>query len=162
MALTEEMLVGLAHEVAGGTTLQYGGEAIDLARPWPRRTMAELVSEYASVPAERVLEHELLAPLAASRGITVHPNATAGHLLAAVFEAVVEPHLVQPIFVTQVPIELSPPARRDDPHPRFLDPLQPLGARHEIAHPFSELDDPDDQRGRLQEQLPARAAGDTQ
>src|SRR5207253_1296172 len=55
MALTEEMLVGLAHEVAGGTTLAYGGETIDLARPWPRRTMAELVSEHTSVPAERVL-----------------------------------------------------------------------------------------------------------
>src|SRR5439155_254970 len=121
MALTEEMLVGLAHEVAGGTTLQYGGEAIDLARPWPRRTMAELVSEHASVPAERVLERELLASLAASRGITVHPNATAGHLLAAVFEAVVEPHLVQPIFVTQFPIELSPLARRSDRDPRFVD-----------------------------------------
>src|SRR2546428_6458374 len=88
MALTEEMLVGLAHEVAGGTTLQYGGEAIDLARPWPRRTMAELVSEYASVPAERPLERQLLAPLAASRRVTVHPNATAGHLPPAVLGAV--------------------------------------------------------------------------
>src|SRR5213079_407707 len=95
MALTEEMLVGLAHEVAGGTTLQYGGEAIDLARPWPRRTMAELVSEHASVPAERVLDRELLGRLAVSHGITTHPSASAGHLLAAVFETVVEPLLVQ-------------------------------------------------------------------
>src|SRR5437762_645555 len=121
MALTEEMLVGLAHEVAGGTTLPYGGEAIDLARPWPRRTMAELVSEHASLPAERVLERELLAPLAASHGITTHPSASAGHLLAAVFETVVEPLLVQPIFVTQFPLELSPLARRNDRDPRFVD-----------------------------------------
>ncbi len=162
MALTEEMLVGLAHEVAGGTTLQYGGEAIDLARSWPRRTMAELVSEYASVPAERVLERELLAPLAASRGITVHPNATAGHLLAAVFEAVVEPHLVQPIFVTQFPIELSPLARRNDRDPRFVDRFELFVARHEIANAFSELNDPEDQRGRFEEQLRARAAGDAE
>jgi len=162
MALTEEMLVGLAHEVAGGTTLQYGGEAIDLARSWPRRTMAELVSEYASVPAERVLERELLAPLAASRGITVHPNATAGHLLAAVFEAVVEPHLVQPIFVTRFPIELSPLARRNDRDPRFVDRFELFVARHEIANAFSELNDPEDQRGRFEEQLRARAAGDAE
>ena len=162
MALTEEMLVGLAHEVAGGTTLQYGGEAIDLARPWPRRTMAELVSEYASVPAERVLEREILAPLAASRGITVHPNATAGHLLAAIFEAVVEPHLVQPIFVTQFPIELSPLARRNDRDPRFVDRFELFVARHEIANAFSELNDPEDQRGRFEEQLRARAAGDAE
>jgi len=162
MALTEEMLVGLAHEVAGGTTLQYGGEAIDLARPWPRRTMAELVSEHASVPAERVLERELLASLAASRGITVHPNATAGHLLAAVFEAVVEPHLVQPIFVTQFPVELSPLARRSDRDPRFVDRFELFVARHEIANAFSELNDPEDQRGRFEEQLRARAAGDAE
>ena len=162
MALTEEMLVGLAHEVAGGTTLQYDGEAIDLARPWPRRTMAELVSEYASVPAERVLERELLAPLAASRGITVHPNATAGHLLAAVFEAVVEPHLVQPIFVTQFPLELSPLARRNDRDPRFVDRFELFVARHEIANAFSELNDPEDQRARFEEQLRARAAGDAE
>ena len=162
MALTEEMLVGLAHEVAGGTTLQYGGEAIDLARPWPRRTMAELVSEHASVPVERVLERELLAPLAASRGITVHPNATAGHLLAAVFEAVVEPHLVQPIFVTQFPVELSPLARRNDRDPRFVDRFELFVARHEIANAFSELNDPEDQRGRFEEQLRARAAGDAE
>src|SRR5213593_697825 len=155
MALTEEMLVGLADQVAGGTRLQYGGEAIDLARPWPRRTMAELVSEHASLPAERVLERELLAPLAASRGITVHPNATAGHLLAAVFEAVVEPHLVQPIFVTRFPIELSPLARRNDRDPRFVDRFELFVARHEIANAFSELNDPE-------EQLRARAAGDAE
>src|SRR6266581_1530121 len=116
MALTEEMLVGLAHEVAGGTTLQYGGEAIDLARSWPRRTMAELVSEYASVPAERVLERELLAPL----------------------------------------------ARRNDRDPRFVDRFELFVARHEIANAFSELNDPEDQRGRFEEQLRARAAGDTE
>jgi len=162
MALTEEMLVWLAEQVAGVTTLQCGGEAIDLARPWPRRTMAELVNEYASVPAERVLERELLAPLAASRGITVHPNAPAGHLLAAVFEAVVEPHLVQPIFVTQFPIELSPLARRNDRDPRFVDRFELFVARHEIANAFSELNDPEDQRGRFEEQLRARAAGDAE
>ena len=162
MALTEEMLVGLAHEVVGGTTLAYGGETIDLARPWPRRTMAELVSEHASVPAERVLDRELLRRLAASRGITTHPDASAGHLLAAVFETVVEPLLVQPIFVTQFPLELSPLARRNDRDPRFVDRFELFVARHEIANAFSELNDPEDQRGRFEEQLRARAAGDAE
>src|SRR5438034_969249 len=162
MALTEEMLVGLAHEVVGGTTLAYGGETIDLARPWPRRTMAELVSEHTSVPAERVLDRELLRRLAASRGITTHPDASAGHLLAAVFETVVEPLLVQPIFVTQFPLELSPLARRNDRDPRFVDRFELFVARHEIANAFSELNDPEDQRGRFEEQLRARAAGDAE
>src|SRR5439155_1459544 len=105
---------------------------------------------------------DVLAPLAASRGTTVHPNATAAHLLAAVFEAVVEPHLVQPIFVTQFPVELSPLARRSDRDPRFVDRFELFVERHEIANAFSELNDPEDQRGRFEEQLRARAAGDAE
>jgi lysyl-tRNA synthetase class 2 len=160
MALTEEMLVGLAREVTGGTTLQYGADTIDLVPPWPRRTMVELVGEHAGVPAEHALERERLATLAASRGITIHPNATAGHLLAALFEAVVQPQLVQPIFVTQFPVELSPLARRSARDPRFVDRFELFVARHEIANAFSELNDPEDQRARFEEQLRARAAGD--
>jgi lysyl-tRNA synthetase class 2 len=160
MALTEEMLVGLAREVTGGTTLQYGADTIDLVPPWPRRTMVELVGEHAGVPAEHALERERLATLAASRGITIHPNATAGHLLAALFEAVVQPQLVQPIFVTQFPVELSPLARRSAHDPRFVDRFELFVARHEIANAFSELNDPEDQRARFEEQLRARAAGD--
>ena len=160
MALTEEMLVGLAREVTGGTTLQYGADTIDLVPPWPRRTMVELVGEHAGVPAEHALERERLATLAASRGITIHPNATAGHLLAALFEAVVQPQLVQPIFVTQFPVELSPLARRSAHDPRFVNRFELFVARHEIANAFSELNDPEDQRARFEEQLRARAAGD--
>ena len=120
------------------------------------------MSEHTSVPAERVLDRELLRRLAASRGITTHPDASAGHLLAAVFETVVEPLLVQPIFVTQFPLELSPLARRNDRDPRFVDRFELFVARHEIANAFSELNDPEDQRGRFEEQLRARAAGDAE
>src|SRR5438552_14936799 len=121
--------------------------------------MAEQVSEHAALPAERVLDREFLARCAASRGIAMPPEPTAGHLLAAVFEAVVEPLLVQPIFVTQFPVELSPLARRNDRDPRFVDRFELFVARHEIANAFSELNDPDDQRGRFEEELRERAAG---
>ena len=70
-----------------------------------------------------------------------------------------EPHLVQPIFVTQFPIELSPLARRSDRDPRFVDRFELFVARHEIANAFSELNDPEDQRERFEQQLRARAAG---
>src|SRR6059036_2584358 len=160
MALTQEMLVGLAKQVTGGTTLHYGGETIDLVPPWPRRTMAELVSEHGALPAERVHDRELLARCAASRGIAMPPEPTAGHLLAAFFEAVVEPLLVQPIFVTQFPVELSPLARRNDRDPRFVDRFELIVGRQEIANAFSELNDPEDQRARVDEQRRARAAAD--
>ncbi len=162
MALTEEMLSGVAREVTGGTRVEYGGEAIELRPPWPRRTMAELVAERAGLPADRALDPGALADLAARHGITVPSPRTPGHLLGALFEQLVEPHLVQPIFVTQFPVELSPLARRNPRDPRFVDRFELFVARHEIANAFSELNDPEDQRGRFEEQLRARAAGDAE
>jgi lysyl-tRNA synthetase class 2 len=162
MALSEEMLAGLAREVTGGTRVEYGGDTIELAPPWPRRTMAELVSEHAGVPAERALDPVALTECAARRGIAVPARATAGQLLGVLFEAVVEPLLVQPIFVTQFPVELSPLARRNDRDPRFVDRFELFVARHEIANAFSELNDPEDQRARFEEQLRQRAAGDVE
>src|SRR3989475_3594065 len=77
MVLTEEMISGLAREVTGGTTVQFGGETIDLAPPWPRRTMLELVAEQAGVPADRLLERDAVAALAAQHAIAVAPEMTA-------------------------------------------------------------------------------------
>src|SRR5262249_44617505 len=83
-----------------------------------------------------------------------------GELLATVFERVVEPTLVQPTFVCQFPVEVSPLARRNARDPRFVDRFELIVARHEIANAFSELNDPDDQRARFEQQLRARAGGD--
>jgi lysyl-tRNA synthetase class 2 len=160
MSLTEEMLVGLAHEVTGGTTLTYRGMTVDLAPPWPRRTMVELVAERAGVQPERLLEPEVIGGLAERSGGIERPGMTPGELLLAVFERLVEPELVQPTFVCQFPVELSPLARRNDRDPRFVDRFELFIARAEIANAFSELNDPEDQRARFTEQLRARAAGD--
>src|SRR5437870_5953707 len=151
MVLTEEMISGLAREVTGGTTGQFGGETLDCAVPWARRTMLELVAEQAGVPAERLLERDAVAALAAQHAIAVAPEMTAGHLLGALFEALVEPGLVQPIFVTQFPVELSPLARRNDRDPRFVDRFELIVRRHEIANAFSQLNDPAAQHVRYDE-----------
>ena len=83
-----------------------------------------------------------------------------GELLGLCYERLVEPELVQPTFVTQFPVELSPLARRNDGDPRFVDRFELVIGRIEFANAFSELNDPDDQRARFEEQLAARAAGD--
>jgi lysyl-tRNA synthetase class 2 len=160
MDLTEEMLVGLAREVTGGTKLEYRGHALDLAPPWPRRTMVDLVAERTGVGTERLLEPETLRALAERTGGIERPGMAPGELLLTVFERVVEPELVQPTFVCQFPVEVSPLARRNDRDPRFVDRFELFIARHEIANAFSELNDPVDQRARFEEQLRARAAGD--
>ncbi len=160
MDLTEEMLVQVAEQVTGGLALTYGDLAIDLTPPWPRRSMAELVAERAGVSVEQILEPERLRELARGTGGIERASMTPGELLGVLFERLVEPHLVQPTFVCQFPVEMSPLARRNDADPRFVDRFELYIARHEIANAFSELNDPDDQRERFQAQLAAKAAGD--
>ncbi len=160
MDLTEEMLVALVRSVAGGTTLTYRDLHLDLTPPWPRRTMADLVAEHAGVAADRLLDPATIRGLAERTGGIERPGMAPGELLCAVFERLVEPTLVQPTFVTQFPVEVSPLARRNDRDPRFVDRFELYMARQEIANAFSELNDPDDQRARFEEQLRARAAGD--
>jgi lysyl-tRNA synthetase class 2 len=160
MDLTEEMLVGLVRELTGGTRLSYRGLDLDLTPPWPRRTMVDLVAERTGLPVDRLLDPDTLRELAERTGGLERAGMAPGELLCAVFERLVEPTLVQPIFVAQFPIEISPLARRNERDPRFVDRFELYIARHEVANEFSELNDPDDQRARFEQQLRARAAGD--
>jgi lysyl-tRNA synthetase, class II len=160
MNLTEEMLSGLAREIVGGYQVSYRGLEVDLTPPWPRRTMLDLVAERTGIPAEQLLDPATVRDVATRAGAAVRPGMTAGELLYAIFEHRVEPELVQPTFVCQFPIEVSPLARRNDRDPRFVDRFELFIARAEVANEFSELNDPEDQRARFEQQLRARAAGD--
>jgi lysyl-tRNA synthetase class 2 len=133
---------------------------IDLTPPWPRRSMAELVAARADLPADRLLEPAVIGGLAARTGGIERPHMSPGELLGLCYERLVEPALIEPTFVTQFPVELSPLARRNDRDPRFVDRFELVIGRTEFANAFSELNDPDDQRARFEEQLAARAAGD--
>jgi lysyl-tRNA synthetase, class II len=160
MDLTEEMLIGLVRDVTGGTAVSYRDQAVDLAPPWPRRTMVDLVAEWCGVPADRLLEPATIRELAERARALVRPGMSPGALLYAVFEQAVEPTLIAPVFVCQFPVEVSPLARRNDRDPRFVDRFELFVGGAEIANAFSELNDPDDQRARFEDQLRARAAGD--
>jgi lysyl-tRNA synthetase class 2 len=160
MTLTEDMLVGLARALTGGTALTWGEFAIDVAPPWPRRTMAELVAEKLDVTADALLAPGRIRAAASMFAAIDRVERPEGELLGALFEHLVEPDLVQPTFVTQFPVELSPLARRNDRDPRFVDRFELYVGRHEIANAFSELNDPEDQLARFETQLAARAAGD--
>jgi lysyl-tRNA synthetase class 2 len=159
-ALTEEMIVAVAHEVTGSSTLTYGDWTIDLTPPWPRRSMVDLVAEKTGEAAGALLEAAVVRPLVERTGGLERPSMSAGEMLGVLFERLVEPDLVQPTFVTHFPVELSPLARRNDRDPRLVDRFELFVARNEIANAFSELNDPEDQRARFEAQLAARAAGD--
>jgi len=159
MDLTEEMLVGLAQAVAGTLSLHWRDMDIDLTPPWPRRTMAELVAERAELDVAQLRDPAALRALAERTGGIEH-EASPGELLGLCFERLVEPTLVQPTFVCQFPVEMSPLARRNDADPTVVDRFELIVGRMELANAFSELNDPEDQRGRFEAQRAARAAGD--
>jgi len=160
MDLTEEMLVGVSRETVGTLQHRWRDMDVDLTPPWPRRSMAELVAEQAGVSPEDVLDPAVIGGVAERSGGVERSGMSPGELLGLCFERLVEPGLVQPTFVTQFPVEMSPLARRNDRDPRFVDRFELFIGRTEFANAFSELNDPEDQRARFEGQLAARAAGD--
>ncbi|MBE3583121.1 MAG: lysine--tRNA ligase [Limnochordaceae bacterium] len=159
MELTEEMVAYVARQVVGREEIVYQGQEIRLTPPWKRITMREALCEYAGLTAEQVEQPEALRAVAAAKGIKPRVN-DYGHLLAELFEELVEPNLVQPTFVTEYPVEISPLAKRSEGDPRFTDRFEPYVNGWEIGNGFSELNDPLEQRRRFEQQLAARVEGD--
>jgi lysyl-tRNA synthetase class 2 len=160
MDLTEAMIAWIAREVRGDTVIEYQGTAIDLAGPWPRRTLREAIRSAISVD---VLAHDSLEDLRrAVRAADLDPGdaPTWARLVDDLFSAHVEPSLIQPTFITDYPYELSPLAKRSPADPRLVERFEPFVAGMELGNAFSELNDPDDQRARLEHQAGARRAGD--
>jgi len=160
MRLTEEMCAEAALDVAGTTTLTYQGRPMSLTTPWPRRTMAELASEAVGEDVSVHSPRERLVELLKDRGVDAHEAWGCGRLLAELFEATCEDSLWDPIFVTEFPLEVSPLARQHRDDDLLTERFEVYAAGRELANGFSELNDPDDQRKRFEEQARLRAAGE--
>jgi lysyl-tRNA synthetase class 2 len=157
MRLTETLIAHLAERVAGSTKISYGGTDIELAPPWPRRTMADLVEEATGIDFMALDAHG--AQQALDR-LHIEATPTWGHALEAAFAAKVEDSLIQPVHVTGFPRDISPLAKADRNDPRLVERFETYVYGWEIANAFSELNDPIDQRSRFEGQMKARAAGD--
>jgi lysyl-tRNA synthetase class 2 len=169
MELTESLFVELAQRARGGSTLTYQGETIDLTPPWRRLRYLEAVAGALGVHAPALRRSELVRErafeVAGARGFDAGEwrwgAATPLHQMwKDVFEAFVEPDLVQPTFVLDFPTELSPLARQKKDDPALVDRFELFIARMEMANAYSELNDPAEQRRRFEEQLREREAGD--
>jgi lysyl-tRNA synthetase class 2 len=165
MAWVEEMLAGLAEQVLpilGTPGITFGGVAIDLTRPWPRYGVREALTRFGGVAADRLEDAAAIAAELAARGLEPPPGGTYGHLLMALFEHLVEPHLVQPTFIVDYPVEVSPLSKQREDDPRFTERFELYIGGMEIANGFSELNDPDVQAERFRQQLRARERGDAE
>ena len=159
MELTETMFVELARTVRGGLALTWGAMAIDLAPPWRRLPFFEALSQALGMAVTPATEAATLTPAAAARGLSVD-GGTVEAVWKEVFDALVEPTLVAPTFVTDFPIELSPLAKRKREDARLVDRFELYIGRREMANAYSELNDPIDQLARFREQAALLARGD--
>jgi lysyl-tRNA synthetase class 2 len=161
MDFTEEMLRDLAQKVFGALRLSYGEHAIDLARPFERLTLLQAIRKFHPEIGERELgSREALIAALRKGGVEPPAKAGVGALQLAFFEATTEARLIQPTFIVDYPAEVSPLARRSDTAPELTDRFELYIAGREIANGFSELNDPEDQAARFEEQAKAKAAGD--
>lgn len=160
MSLTEEMIAYIAQENLGTTKISYQGQPIDLTPPWPRLTMLEAVRKYGGVDFSAIDSDAAAREAARKMGVGVGATDTWGKVINEVFEVVVEPNLVQPTFIMDYPIEISPLAKQKKEDPRLTYRFEAFITCRELANAFSELNDPIDQKERFLEQVKQRAAGD--
>jgi lysyl-tRNA synthetase class 2 len=160
MALTEDLVSHLALELRGTTSLTYEGQPLELAPPWRRASLTELVAEFGGVTVDVDMPVAELRKVASSLGIPFEEPWGAGKLVLEIYEKTTEPNLWGPIFVMDYPKEVSPLARDHRSRPGLVERFEAIVAGRELCNAFSELIDPDEQRLRFEEQARAKAAGD--
>ena len=160
MDLTEELIRTVAKKVLGTAQISYGGTAIDLEKPFERLSMADAVKKYAGVDFTAVSTVEEARELAKAHHIEFEDRHGKGDILNLFFETYVEEKLIQPTFIMNHPVEISPLAKRMPGNPAYTERFELFIVGREHANAFSELNDPLDQRGRFEAQAALKAAGD--
>ncbi|MGE4552101.1 MAG: lysine--tRNA ligase [Desulfovibrionaceae bacterium] len=161
MDLTEEMFSTIAREVTGSDTVPYQGENICLAPgAWTRLSFHESLERIGGVSPAVYTDYEACKALVKAKGEKVITGEKLGKLQAKLFDLLVEPKLVQPHFIYHYPTDISPLSRRNAENPEITDRFELFMTGREMANAFSELNDPVDQRGRFEEQVAEKQAGD--
>ena len=159
MELVEEMLAFVATGLHGSPVVMCGGREISFARPWPRRSFFDAISDHTGLDLFGA-SRERLAAVGQDLGLEAGDAMGRGKLLDEIFSAAVEPSLIQPTFITDYPVELSPLAKRHRTTPGLVERFEAFCNGKELCNAFSELNDPDDQRARLEAQRELLAGGD--
>jgi len=159
MAMVEEMIPQVAEESLGTRVLERDGLRIDLAPPWRRMTLRDAVREHTGVDFEEHPDQASLYRRVKDLGLPIAPTSPRGKLIDELLSSM-ERHLVQPTFLVDYPVELSPLAKRKPDNPHLVERFEAFAGGVEIANAFSELNDPEEQRARFLEQAANRAAGD--
>ena len=160
MDLTENLYRHVAQEVLGTTVVTYNGTEIDLGKPFARITMTDAVKQYSGVDFHEIHTLEEARAAAKAKGIEVEERHQKGDILNLFFDAFVEEHLIQPTFLTEHPVEISPLTKRKPDDPEHVERFELFINGWEMANAYSELNDPIDQRERFRHQEEQLAKGD--
>lgn len=160
MQFTEQLISAVAQAVVGSTTISYQGNSIELSGPWRRITLQSALVDIGGIDSALLNDRAGLLEFAARNGIKITKAGKLGKVITKLFDAVVEPKLIQPTFITAYPAEVSPLSRRSDQEPDLTERFELFIAGREIANGFSELNDPVDQKERFAQQVKSRDAGD--
>jgi len=161
MDLVEEMVEKVALDLHGTTEVQVGENKINFARPWKRFTMFEAIEHFTKIDISNMDEPEL-RNTAEKLGIRLDPKIGKGKIIDEIFGEMCEPYLIQPTFITDYPVEMSPLAKRHRSKEGLVERFEAICNGKEICNAFSELNDPIDQRARFEEQLELGRRGDTE
>ncbi|HYI15897.1 MAG TPA: lysine--tRNA ligase [Thermomicrobiales bacterium] len=160
MDLAERMLATVTLEALGTTTITWEGNEIDLSPPWRRLSMAEAIFEATGIDYEKVRDQQELYRLAKDAGADVAPTTVWPRIVDELMKTFVRPKLIQPTFLIDYPVELSPLAKRSPEQPGTVERFQVMIGGVELGNAYSELNDPMDQLERFKEQAKDRSAGD--
>lgn len=158
MEITENMVEHVAKKVKGTTLVEFDGAEIELKAPWKRIPMIEAVKEYSGVDFNEIKTDEEAKAIAKEKGVEV--KETRGEIIAEFFDEFVEDKLIQPTFITDYPVEISPLAKRKNDDRSLTYRFEAFVSGAEIGNAFSELNDAEDQRARFEDQVRKREAGD--
>ena len=159
MDLVERLFVRVFQEVNGTLDHAYQGQPIDMTPPWPRLSMLDAIREYAEIDVSDMTAGEL-AQVCGDRGLEVNVELGRGKMIDEIFERFVQDRLVNPTFITDYPVEISPLAKRHRENPELTERFELFICGSEFANAFSELNDPLDQRRRFEEQVEMQRRGD--
>jgi lysyl-tRNA synthetase class 2 len=160
MSLTEELFLHIARTVLGTSAIDYQGQQIQFGTPWCRMTMSDALEKLGGINPDLLNDRDALINVAAEKKVQLTKTNRLGKIITKLFDALVEPQLIQPTFITGYPVEVSPLSRRSDTNPQLTERFELFIAGSEIANGFSELNDPEDQRARFEQQVSDRQAGD--
>lgn len=160
MDFTEQLISTVAKTISDDLKFPFEGNEINLSAPWTRMTMFEAIEKHTGITREKLSDIGSASAQAGKLGIKLEKGTTLGKIILSIFETVVEPKLINPTFIYDFPVEVSPLSRRKDSDTSIVERFELYIAGFELANAFSELNDPIDQFERFQEQVRERQGGD--